>query len=37
MVICRESNVLSLSKDFLMHFVYILQCGDGSYYVGLQD
>ena len=30
-----ESNVLSLSKDFLMHFVYILQCCDGSYYVGL--
>jgi putative endonuclease len=24
-----------LSKDFLMHFVYILQCRDDSYYVGL--
>ena len=29
-----EANVLSLSKDDLMYFVYILQCCDGSYYVG---
>ena len=35
-----ESNVLSLSKDraapanVFMYFVYILECRDGSYYVG---
>jgi putative endonuclease len=29
-----ESNVLSLSKGSVVHFVYILQCRDDSYYVG---
>jgi len=29
-----ESNVLSLSKGASMHSVYILQCADGSFYVG---